>query len=714
MSATIVSRRSFLKVSTLAGGGLMLAFNGLDKVLAGTVAEDVLFAPNAYIKIASNGVVTLMATNPEIGQGVKTSLPMLVAEELDVDWQKVVIEQAPLDTVKFSRQSAGGSGSVRSSWEPFRKAGAAARKMLVDAAAQTWNVGPDECITENGWVIHKASGKKLEYGALASKASGMTVPTEVTLKDPKAYKLIGKRIPNVDNKKIATGKQPFGIDTKREGMLYAMVAHPAAFGKKLKSFDDTAARALPGVKNVVSFDNKIAVLATSTWEAKKGRDALKIEWEDEVALESTAEHQENLKKLIQQKHEIPKRTDGDAEQALAGAKKVLESTFEAPFLPHAPLEPMNFFADVRDDKVELYGSTQVPARVRAEVAKALNIGEDKISVGVSRIGGGFGRRLQADYAIEAAKISQLAKSPVQVMWTREDDMQGGYYRPAGMYRYRAAIDQNNELSAWYLVASSVNQDNASRQDNFPAGAIPNFRVDSHRLNSAISTGPWRAPNHNFLAFSEESFLDEIATELKKDTVAFRLELLDRARNSPAGKLTYDVDRYKAVIKLAAEMGKWGTPAGKGVFKGFASHFSFGSYAAQVAEISITGGKLKVHKIYCAIDCGRVINLSGAETQVEGGIIDGLGHALYGELLFDKGATVQKNFNTYKLIRMPDAPAIEVRFIDSNENPQGLGEPGLPPVAAAVNNAIFNATGQRIRRLPLSLATLLSDQVDRNR
>jgi isoquinoline 1-oxidoreductase subunit beta len=705
--STNVTRRSFLKVTALAGGGFMLALHGIEGALASTVTEEVIFEPNALIKIASNGTITLMAPNPEIGQGVKTSLPMLLAEELDVNWESVVIEQAPLDSKKFSRQSAGGSGSVRSSWESFRKIGATARHMLVQAAAQTWKVEAAECYTEKGFVIHKSSDKKLGYGALAVTAATLAPPSDVAVKDPKDFKLIGKRVRNVDNKKIATGKQAYGIDTKREGMLYAMVVRPPAFGKKLKSFDDQAARAVPGVKNIVSIENKIAVLATSTWEAKKGRDALIVEWEDEKILESTADHQQSLKDLIAGKHETPKRTDGDAEKALSEGAKILEHTFEAPFLPHAPMEPMNFFADVRGDKVELYGPIQVPARGRGDVAKALGIPEDNITVGMSRIGGGFGRRLQTDYAVEAALISQKAKVPVQVIWTREDDMQGGFYRPTGMYRYRAAIDSTNELSAWYLIAAAVNQDNATRHDNFPAGAIPNFRVDSHNLKSAISTGPWRAPNHNFLAFAEESFIDEIANELKKDPVAFRIELLDRAKNNQFGKVTYDVERYKAVIRLAAEMGKWGTASEPGIYKGFGSHFSFGTYAAQVAEVSIQNGRVKVHKICCAIDCGRIVNLSGAETQVEGGIIDGLGHALYGELLFDNGATVQKNFNTYKLIRMPDVPRVEVKFIDSNENPMGLGEPGLPPVAAAVSNAIFRATGQRIKKLPFSLTALTS-------
>ncbi len=697
-----VSRRSFIKVSALAGGGLMLGFKVIARSMEEEATEEGVYSLNAFLKIDSKGIVTIMAPNPEVGQGVKTSLPMLVAEELDVKWEDVVVEQAPLNR-SFERQVAGGSGSIRSSWESFRKAGAGAKQLLTEAAAKTWSVNVSECLAENGFVIHKPSGKKLGYGEVAGKASTLTTLAEIKLKDPKDYKIIGTRVRNVDTKNIVTGKSLYGIDTRREGMFYTMVARPT-FGKKLKSFDDVETRKVPGVKNVVRWENRVAVLATSTWAAKKGRDALKLEWEDEK-LESTIDHQEAFKKLIQQKHDAPKRNDGDVDKSLAGSKKVLESTFEAPFLPHASMEPMNFFADVKDGKAEVYGPTQTPARTRTEIAKALNIFEDNVTVGMSRQGGGFGRRLQADYSVEAAMISSIAKAPVQVIWTREDDMQGGFYRPTGMYRYRAAITDNNELDAWYLIAAASNQPNASRENSFPAGAVPNFRIDSHNLESNITIGPWRAPNHNFIAFAEETFIDEIATELKKDAVALRLELLDRAKNNKFGAVTYDVDKYKAVIKTAAEMGNWGKQGKDGIYKGFGAHFSFGTYVAQVADVSIEAGKVRVHKIYCAVDCGRVINPSGAENQIEGGIIDGIGHALFGELTFEKGVALQKNFNTYKLIRMPDAPlAIEVKFIDTEASPQGLGEPCLPPVIPAITNAIFAATGQRVRRLPVSLMT----------
>lgn len=696
MKAT-VTRRDFLKVSTLAGGGMLLSFqaNSFSSLFE---TESEVFQPNAFLSISPDGLITLMAPNPEVGQGVKTSLPMLVAEELDADWSNVRVEQAGLDTKNYQRQVAGGSGSVRSSWESFRKAGAAARQMLIEAAAQKWNVPLSECFTEKGFVIHKPTGRTLNYGALATAASKLAVPKEIKLKDPKDYKLIGQRIVNVDAQKIATGKMPFGIDTRREGMLTAMVARPA-FGKKLKSVDDSRAKQVKGVKQVIVFDNKVAVLATSTWAAKKGRDALRIEWEEDGKPESTPDYNAAFMQLIEKTSNDPKRNDGNVEEARSKADKVLESIFYAPFLPHAPLEPMNFFADVREDRAELFGPTQTPARTRTEAARILELPEEKITVGMSRMGGGFGRRLQADYSVEAAQISKLAKNPVLVVWTREDDMQGGFYRPAGMYRYRASI-KNNQLTGWHLIAAAANSPNASRENNFPAGAVPNFRVDSHNYQTAITVGPWRAPNHNFIAFTEESFIDEIALELGKDPVAFRLELLERAKQQPTGTVAYEPDRYINVVKRAAEMGNWGKQGERGIFKGFGAHFSFGTYVAQVADISIENNKVKVHKVYCAVDCGRVINYSGAETQIEGGIIDGLGHMLYGEITFRNGEVEQKNFNTYRLIRIPDAPDIQVEFINTDAEPQGLGEPGLPPIGAAVANAIFAATGKRIRKLPV--------------
>ena len=697
-----VSRRFFLRSGALAGGGLMLGLHVFGKQTRGLeLADPSIFEPNAFIRIQPNGSITIMAPNPEVGQGVKTSLPMLVAEELDADWSTLKIEQAPLDTNRYKRQVAGGSGSTPNSWESFRKAGATARAMLVSAAASQWGVKPSECRTMDAFVVHPAGQLRFSYGELAARAAALPVPDNVPLKAPKDYRLIGTRVGNVDSLNIVTGRAKFGLDTRREGMLYAMVARPA-FGHVIDSYDDSMAMKVPGVKKVVRVGEKIAVLASSTWEAKKGRDALVVKWKLTGNPENTVDHRRILSENVLRKTEKPIRADGDVERAFAEASKVLEATFEAPFIPHAPLEPMNFFAHVTPDKAEVFGPNQAPERALNELSKALDMPKEKITFGLSeRMGGGFGRRLMPDTPVEAALISKAAGVPVLVIHTREDDMQAGHYRPAGMYRYRAALGKDGSFTAWHLTASAVNQTNASRENSFPAGAVPNFRVDSHNLESSVTIGPWRAPNHNFLAFSEESFLDEIAAASGKDPVQFRLDLLDRAASQEYGKKIYDPARYKAVIRKVAEMSGWGKSPGAGVFLGFGAHYSFSTYAAQVAAVSVKEGKINVHKVWCAIDCGRVINPLGAEQQIEGGIIDGLGHALYGELSFSQGVVQQKNFNAYKLMRISDAPDIEVAFINTGEFPQGLGEPGLPPAGAALANAIFAATGKRLRRQPFA-------------
>lgn len=696
---TGVSRRSFLKASALAGGGLMLSFYAPVAGATDLLAEDAVFEPNGFIKILSDGQVILMSPNPECGQGIKTALPILVGEELDVNWETVVVEQAGFDSSKYSRQIAGGSGAIRASWDSFRKAGAIGRKMLIEAAAKSWNASASDCYTEKGFVIHRPSGRKVEYGKIAAQAASIAVPTDVELKNPSDYKLIGQRIAGVDNKKIFTGKMEYGIDTRREGMLFAMVARPPAFGKKVKSYDDTAAKAVDGVKQVVALDkDAVAVLATTTWAAKKGRDALKIEWEIETPLESSEQHKAMMEKSIMEPGQT-RRSDGDVVKALEEADKVIEVVFEAPFLPHAPLEPMNFFADVRDDRAELYGPTQNPGSIPGAVARLTGLSPDKITVGMSRMGGGFGRRLNADFAVEAARVSKAAKSPVLVVWTREDDMQGGIYRPNALYRYRATI-KDGKFTGWYCIAAGISTANPTRENCFPAGAVPNFRVDTHEHKSNITTGPWRAPNHNFIAFSEQSMLDEIAHALGKDPVAFRLELLEQARTNPAGRQEYNIDRFKNVIEECARRGEWGKKKGDGIYQGFSAHFSFNTYVAHVVDLSVTSDKIKIHKVTTVVDCGRVINRSGSENMIEGGVIDGIGHALYGEFSIKDGVVQQNNFHQHKLIRINDAPLVqEIHFINNDEIPTGLGEPGMPPICGAVANAVFAATGKRMKRMP---------------
>ena len=699
-SADYLNRRNFIRIGALTGGGLILGFDFLASCSPEKESGQIV-GLNAFVKIGTDGKVTIMSPNPEIGQGVKTSLPMLVAEELDVDWKLICVEQAGLDTVNFSRQVAGGSGSIRESWESFRKAGATARQMLVNAAAETWSVSPDSCYTDNGYVLLTDSRKKLAYGKLVERAAIMDVPAEVALKPNSEFKLIGQRVANVDNADIVTGRHQYGIDTKREGMQYATIVRPPAFGQTLKSVDDTEAMRMPGVSQVLRFENKIAILGRSTWEVMQGAKKIKAEWEDDGKLESTADYVENFNKILATgTGGTERRKDGNIRSAFSADGQVFESTYEAPFIAHNTMEPMNFFAHVMDDRVELHGPIQTPEGTRRMVAKLLDMPEENVSVMMTRMGGGFGRRLMSDFVEEAVIVSKLAGSiPVNVIWSREDDMGGGFYRPMCQYRYRAVVDGTQKLIAWHHHSVGVNSSPA-RADNFPAGAVPNFQVDTHEYQSPVTTAPWRAPVYNFIGFSEESFIDEIAQGIGKDPVELRLELLEQAKTNPIGNVAYDADRFAAVIRKAADMAGWGKPKAEGVYQGFAACYSFATYVAEVAEVvKLSDGKLKIKKVYCVADCGTVVNVSGAETQLEGGIIDGIGHAMYAELTLTKGKPDQTNFNTYRMIHMAESPEVEVHFIESDEAPTGLGEPGLPPVGAAVGNAVYAATGIRLRSQP---------------
>lgn len=696
--STTYSRRNFLKVSALSGGGMLISFSLFNLPAEAKALEEVTFAPNAYIKIGADGSIVLLAPNPEIGQGVKTSLPMIVAEELGVDWKKIQVELAPLNS-QFGRQTAGGSGSVRGRFTELRTVGATAREMLVAAAAQTWGVPVTECIVENGEVIHKPSGKKLGYGQLASAAAKLEVPAKPTLKDPKEFKLIGTRVKDIDAHKIVTGQPLFGIDTRREGMLFAIVSRAPAYGKTLGEVNDAAALKIEGVKKVVKLKNSVAVLATSTWAAKKGRDALVIQWNASEKLENTADHFTAFKSLLDKPAPTaPQRNDGDVDAAKQGAAKLLDVTYEIPALSHGQMEPLNFYANVQNGKAELFGPTQVPGAVRSEVAKQLGIAEENITISSPRQGGGFGRKLMTDNGVEAALISAAAQSPVQVQWTREDDMQNDFYRPAEMWRYRAALSADNLLS-WHQ--SGVGIGRGVRGDSYVAGALANYRAEGQGYTSNTPTGWWRAPGANTLAFVAESFMDEVCTALKKDPVAFRLELFKKAKEETVGKINYDPEKYKGVVELVAKMSNWNAKT-PGVFKGFSTWYSFGSYVAQVVEVQLIDGQPKIKKVYCAVNCGRVINLSGAENQVQGSIVDGISHAMFPKVTFVNGAVAETNFHLYKFLRMRDAPQdIEVKFIETDEAPTGLGEPGLPPVAPALANAIFAATGKRLRKLPFA-------------
>ncbi len=715
---TRYNRRSFLKASTAAGGGLMLGFSWLascnpskEKLLT---MPDSWFDINAYIKIGENGVVTIFSPNPEIGQNVKTSMPMIVAEELDVDWKYVLVEQAPLNTVDFDRQVAGGSNSIRSSWDALRMAGATARRMLMEAAAKEWNVPIAELTTEKG-VIKHSSGKTIGYGEVSSKAASIEVPTEVEVKNVKDFKIIGKPTGNVDIDKIITGKPLFGLDYKEEGMLTAMLVHAPAFGMKLKSFEAEAAKNMPGIVDVISvrtvpseedwtsknaFVEVVAVVGKSTWQVMKAKKALSIEWEWDTTPDSTYDYEKRLADSLKEPVE-PERKDGDPEKAFKNAAKVIERTYTAPFLAHNTMEPMNFFANVTDGKAELTGPVQTPERLRSTASKLLGLPEEKISVMLTRMGGGFGRRLYGNFGLEAAAISQKMKTPIKLIYSREDDMTQGLYRPAYSIKYRAALDSDNNLVGFHVKGTGIHG-SAVYANRFPAGAVENYLAESVGVESNITTGAWRAPRSNFIAGVESAFLDEVAEEAGKDPIDFRLALFERSMTNPVGeKNDYVPERYAGVLKLVREKANWGTEM-PGVYRGVSAYFCHNSYVAQIVDLVKENGTPKVKKVWCAVDCGIVVNPEGAKNQVEGSIVDGIGHGMFSSLTFKDGSTEQQNFDKYRLIRHVEAPdEIETFFVESDIHPTGLGEPALPPVIGALANALYKATGKRVYSQPFA-------------
>lgn len=705
------SRRKFMKVSLATSGGMLLGFNLLTgcqseskavaaKLIPALPIPNEWFDINAYLKIGDTGLVTIMSPNPEIGQNVKTSMPMIVAEELDVDWKDVVVEQSPLSS-DFDRQVAGGSQSIRQSWESLRNAGATARKMLLDTAAEKWNVNPEDCSISNG-VITSPAGETFGYGELASEAATREVPTEVQLKQPKDFNIIGQSKTNVDMEGILTGQALFGIDTQIESMKYAVALRPPAFGQALDSFDDSATKAINGVEQVIRFGNKIAVVANSTWAAMKGKKALVVNWKNVGKLENSIDHSNELKEYSSKLSDEPRRVDGDVEKAFAEADYVLEKYYEAPFLPHACMEPMNFYANVTSEGAEIKGPIQTPQWTQARVGKVLGYEEDdygKVSVGMTRMGGGFGRRLYGDFAEEAAAISQKAGVPIQLIFSREDDMLAGTYRPASAYRIKAGV-VNGKLTAYHLTEAFYNGSMfGAMPSNFPAGAVPNYRVDCHQLETNFTTGAWRAPYANFLAYAEQAFFDELADELGQDAIQLRLDLFAEAKNNPIGEEhNYEVDKFVGVIKLAKEKSDW-INRGQGKHLGFSAYYSHNTYVAEVAEIEMVNDVPQVKKVVCAVDCGIVINRLAAINQIEGGIVDGIGHAMYGNFEFKDGQTQQTNYHNYRLIRCDEAPEVEVHFVESENDPTGLGEPTLPPAGGALANAIASATGKRYYQQP---------------
>ena len=695
------SRRNFLKTSVLASGGILIGFNFLAACKPEAVMpvdiESLNFNDfNAFIKISDEGYVTIFSPNPEIGQGVKTSMPMIIAEELDADWSKVNVVQGALDTKNFKRQVAGGSQSIRSSWDALRQTGATAKQMLINAAAVKWNVDASTCKTSKG-VITNANGDKLGYGDVVKEAALLEVPEDVKLKEIKDFTIIGKDAINVDIDKIITGKPLFGLDYKVDNMVIASVLRPPAFGQKLVSFDDSKAKAVSGVSEVIKFGDKVAVLASSTWAAMKGKKALTAKWKDEK-LESTENHDKILTDILDGKEFNTRREDGNVKNAFKIADKVIERTYHSPFLPHNCLEPMNFYADVTADKVHLVGPIQTPQWTVNRVAKLLGRKPETISCEMTRMGGGFGRRLYGDFALEAAEISSLTKKPIKVIFSREDDMTAGTYRPAIKYRIKAAL-KDGKVTGYHLKEAAINGNMYGSIPNFfPAGCIPNYKVETGNYKSNITTGAWRAPYTNFLAFAEQSFFDELASELNIDTIQLRLDLLQNVKNTTDKKIEYSGQRMEDTIKLVRDKANWGKTK-EGVYQGFAAYYSHNTHVAEIADIVLKDGFPVIKKVTAAVDCGVVVNPTGARNQVEGGVIDGIGHAMFSDFSFKNGKPAYKNFDKYRLIRMQETPKVDVHFVQNDKKPTGLGEPGLPPAGGAVANAINAALGKRLYSQP---------------
>ncbi|WP_346883272.1 molybdopterin cofactor-binding domain-containing protein [uncultured Algibacter sp.] len=699
---TAFSRRSFLKTSVLASGGMLISFN-LFGACQPNVAPPIDISAlnyndfNAFIKISDEGKVTIFSPNPEIGQGVKTSMPMIIAEELDVPWEDVNVVQGKLDTKNYTRQVAGGSQSIRQGWEPLRQTGATAKQMLVNAAAAKWGISASDCTAKLG-VITNNKGETLGYGDVVKDAANMEVPENVTLKDPKNFTIIGQGKSNVDIDKIITGKPLYGLDYKEEGMLYVSVLRPPAFGQTLESFDDSATKSVSGVSQVIKFGDKIAVLANNTFAAMKGKKALKANWKQNSQAESTEFHDKKLLSILNGTEFDTRRKDGDVDKAFAKSDKVIERIYESPFLPHNCMEPMNFFANVTDEKIHLVGPIQTPQGTARRVARMLSRKEDEVLLEMTRMGGGFGRRLYGDFVLEAAEVSSLAKKPVKVVFSREDDMTSGTYRPAIKYKIAASI-KKGKLTGYHLKEAAINSNMYGLIPNFfPAGAVENYQVDTQNYSSNISTGAWRAPYTNFLASAEQSFFDELAEEMGVDRIQLHLDLLENVKNNPKPRVQYSPDRLQNVIKVAVEKSNWGKTS-EGTYQGFSVYYCHNTHVAEIADITMENGVPNVKKVTCVVDCGIVVNPLGAMNQVKGGVIDGIGHTMYSDFAFKDGIPQSKNFNTYQLIRMGQTPKVDVHFIESDVAPTGLGEPTLPPIGAAVANAIYKATGKRLTKQP---------------
>lgn len=720
---TGASRREVIQLAA-GGGGLVLGFSLAGKGEAAQAGPSRL---NAYVSVRPDGWVEVVSKNPEVGQGVKTSMPMLVAEELDADWSRVRTVQADSDPTLFGRQFAGGSLSIPLHWDELRRVGATARALLVAAAAKSWGVDPASCATEPGRVVHRASGRSADYGALANAAAALPAPDPraLKLKDPKDYRIIGKPMAQVDTPSIVTGKPLFGIDVVLPGMLFATYEKAPVFGAEVDSADLDAARAVKGVRKAFlvagagapdALSPGVAVVADSWWRARKGREKLNIRWKPtaEPGL-SSADLEARMAGTARWSVDRIERHDGDVDAALKGAAKTIEATYHYPYLAHAPLEPQNCTAHFKDGRMEIWAPTQNPESGRQLVAKTLGLKPEDITVHIVRGGGGFGRRLSNDYMVEAAWIAREAGAPVKLIWTREDDMRHDFYRPAGWHMFAGGLDASGNIVAWhdhFLTPGQGVQPARSAgmaATEFPARFTPNFRYGLSILPSPAPTGPLRAPGSNGIAFAVQGFLDELAHAAGADPLAFRLKLLgDRGLVGTPGRDGYDAARMRGVLQKVAEVSGWGrTRMSPRQGQGVAFHFSHMGYFAEVVQVRVAeDGQVKVEKVWVAGDVGRqIVNPSGAINQVQGAVLDGLSGALGQAITLEGGAVVQGNFDSYRLMRMPEAPPVEVHFVLSDFPPTGLGEPALPPAPPALCNAIFAATGKRVRRLPVDPALL---------